>query len=220
MKPGTSDDTHAHVARQRPAWSAPRAWRTAPLGGYTPAHGPRCQRSSLVLGVLVLAAVVSTRWVRVNVSPSSPYGLYRLAAVTPPLTRGTLVVLPVPLAVQRWHSAWQPLMKPVAAIEDDLVCASEEGLWIAGQEYGLVYPEAGGAPLPRLRGCVRVPAGAVFLASPAPRSLDGRYLGMTPVADLTARAMPLLTWRADPLTARDGARAERHADVSVRPPGP
>src|SRR5438105_13676842 len=73
---------------------------------------------------------------------------------------------------------------------------------------------------PRLRGCVRVPAGAVFLASPAPRSLDGRYFGMTPVADITARAMPLLTWSADPLTARDGARAERHADVPLCAPGP
>jgi conjugative transfer signal peptidase TraF len=173
-----------------------------------------------VLGVLVLAAVVSTRWVRVNVSPSSPVGLYRLAVVTPPLTRGTLVVLPVPPAVQRWHSPWQPLLKPIAALPGDLVCTGEAGLWIEGQAYGPVYLEAGGAPLPRLRGCVRVPAGAVFLASPAPRSLDGRYFGMTPMADLTARAIPLLTWRAAPLTARDHARAERHNDVPLRAPGP
>jgi conjugative transfer signal peptidase TraF len=173
-----------------------------------------------VLGVLVLAAVVSTRWVRVNVSPSSPYGLYRLATVTSPLTRGTLVVLPVPPAVQRWHSAWEPLMKPVAAVEGDLVCTEDDGLWIEGQAYGPVYQEAGTAPLPRLQGCVRVPAGAVFLASRAPRSLDGRYFGMTPVADITARAIPLLTWRKDPLTARDGARAERHDDVPLRAPGP
>jgi conjugative transfer signal peptidase TraF len=148
-----------------------------------------------MLGVLVLAAVVSTRWVRVNVSPSSPYGLYRLAAVTPPLIRGTLVVLPVPPAVQRWHSAWLPLLKPIAALPGDLVCTSDAGLRIEGQAFGPVYPEAGGAPLPRLQGCLRVPAGAVFLASAAPRSLDGRYFGMTPVSTITARAIPLLTWR-------------------------
>jgi conjugative transfer signal peptidase TraF len=206
MKPEVSDDRHTHIARKRPAWTMrPRGW---------------CTRSSLVLGALVLAAVVSTRWVRVNVSPSSPYGLYRLAAVTPPLTRGTLVVLPVPPAVRFWHSAWLPLLKPIAALPGDLVCPSDAGLWIAGQAYGPVYLEAGGAPLPRLQGCVRVPAGAVFLASPAPRSLDGRYFGMTPVADLTARALPLLTWGEDLLTARDGARAERQDDVPTPSPGP
>ena len=176
-----SDDTHAHVVRKRPAWT------TRP--------GGRPPRRSLVFGVLVLAAVVSTRWVRLNLSPSVPRGVYRLAAVSPPLARGTLVVLPVPRAVRRWHSRWQPLLKPIAALAGDLVCAQADGLWIVGQAYGPVYPEAGGAPLPRLQGCVRVPAGAVFLASPAPRSLDGRYFGMTPVATITAQATPLLTWR-------------------------
>jgi len=89
-----SDDTHAHVVRKRPAWT------TRP--------GGRPPRRSLVFGVLVLAAVVSTRWVRLNLSPSVPRGVYRLAAVSPPLARGTLVVLPVPRAVRRWHSRWQP----------------------------------------------------------------------------------------------------------------
>ena len=40
-----------------------------------------------------------------------------------------------------------------------------------------------------------VQTGEVFLASQAPRSLDGRYFGVTPVATLTAQASPLLTWR-------------------------
>ena len=185
MTPGV-DAPHAHSARKYPAWT------TRP-GGRAPRA--RCPRSSLVLGVLVLAAVVSTRWVRVNVSPSTPLGLYRLAAVAPPLARGTLVVLPVPPVVQRWHSTWLPLLKPIAALPGDLVCTGEAGLWIEGQDYGPVYPEAGGAPLPRLQGCVRVPAGAVFLASPAPRSLDGRYFGVTAVATLTAQAVPVWAWR-------------------------
>src|SRR5262249_44039228 len=161
MTPGV-DDPHAPSARKYPVWT------TRPRGCAPRAPRPR---NSLVLGVLVLAAVVSTRWVRINVSPSAPLGLYRLAAEAPPLARGTLVVLPVPPAVQRWHSPWLPLLKPIAALPGDLVCTSEAGLWIEGQAFGPVCLEAGGAPLPRLRGCVRVPAGAVFLASPAPRSL-------------------------------------------------
>jgi len=194
MTPGTSDDTHAHVARKRPAWRAARS--TAPPGWHTPANGARCPRSRLVLGVLVLAAVVSTRWVRVNVSPSAPLGLYRLAAVVPPLPRGTLVVLPVPPAVRPWHARWLSLLKPVAAVAGDMVCVEQNRLQIAGVDYGPVYHEAHGTPLPHIAGCQQVPEGQVFLASQVPKSLDGRYFGMTPVATLTARAVPGWTWRS------------------------
>ena len=182
MKAGTYDDPHAHVARKRPAWT------TWPVG-----RSPR-PWSSLMLGVLVLAAVVSTRWVRVNVSPSAPLGLYRLAAVVPPLPRGTLVLLPVPPAVRPWHAWFLPLLKPVAGVPGDVVCG-EEALTINGTSYGPMYREAHGTTLPRLTGCMTVPEGAVFLASTRPRSLDGRYFGMTPVPTITARMVPLWTWR-------------------------
>ena len=104
MQPGASNDTHTHVTRARPAGPPRPGWRTRVLGG------------------LVLAAVLSTRWVRLNCSPSMPYGLYRLTAVREPLARGTLVVLPVPAEVRPWHTRWQPLLKPVAAIGGDVVC--------------------------------------------------------------------------------------------------
>jgi len=139
MTPG-SDAPHAHRARKRPAW-------TARPGGHEPRA--RCPRSSLVLGVLVLAAVVSTRWVRVNVSPSTPLGLYRLAPLTLPLPRGTLVLLPVPARVQAWHGKTMPLVKPVAAIAGDTVCVQESSLWIEGARYGPVWREAHGTLLPQ-----------------------------------------------------------------------
>jgi type IV secretory pathway protease TraF len=50
--------------------------------------------------------------------------------------------------------------------------------------------------LPHLEGCTIVADGEVVLASTAPRSLDARYFGLTRVATLTARAVPLLTWSA------------------------
>jgi type IV secretory pathway protease TraF len=106
-----------------------------------------------------------------------------------------LVVLPVPATVQAWHSRWVPLLKPVAAMAGAAVCVREEGLWVEGLWYGPVLHEAAGQPLPHLQGCLTVPDGAVFLASQVPHSLDGRYFGMTPVVDITARAIPLLTWR-------------------------
>jgi conjugative transfer signal peptidase TraF len=157
---------------------------------------PRPTRSTIVLAGLVLAAVVSTRWVRLNMSQSAPGGFYWLAAVHPPLTRETLVVLPVPASVQPWLSRWTPLLKPVAAVPGDTVCIADHHLFLNGWWYGQVLEEAHGKVLPHVpEGCQTVPEGHVFLATPFSRSLDGRYFGMTPVADVTAQAVPLLIWR-------------------------
>jgi conjugative transfer signal peptidase TraF len=202
MQPRASDDTHAHGARKRPAWTtrpegrAPRARRLALPGGDTPTPRARGIRSSVVLCGLLVVAMVSTRWVRLNLSPSLPSGLYRLAAVHAPLTRGTLVVLPVPRSLRPWHPAWVPLLKPVAGVAGDTVCHLDHTLYVNSVDFGPVYPEAHGKPLPQMgTGCFVVPEAYIFLASPAPKSLDSRYCGLVAVASLTARAMPLLTWR-------------------------
>ena len=186
MKPGVSDDRHTHSVRQCPAWT------TRP-GERTPRA--RCPRSSLVLGVLVLAAVVSIRWVRLNLSPSVPVGLYRLERLAPPLARGTLVILSPPASIRPWWRSLASLLKPVAAVAGEEVCGVEGTLFIHGEAYGPIYTEADGKPLPHLDGCQVVPEGTVFLASTQPKSLDGRYFGVTPIADLTARAVALWTWR-------------------------
>ena len=154
------------------------------------------RRSTLVLTMSLAVALLATRWVRLNLSPSLPSGFYRLAPLAMPLTRGTLVVLPVPASVQPWHWWFTPLLKPIAAVAGETVCHRHHTLFINGADFGPVYATAYGKPLPQIAaGCVVVPAGHVFLASPAPRSLDGRYLGATPIATLTAQATPLLTWR-------------------------
>jgi type IV secretory pathway protease TraF len=186
MQPGASDDIHTHVARKRLAWMTRLGWR-AP-------RAPRPRRS-LVLGGLVLAAVVSTRWVRLNVSPSVPLGAYRLAAVRETLLRDTLVVLPVPASVRSFWPSWMPLLKPIAGLPGDQVCVLEGTLWIRDLAYGPVLTASHGHPVPHVEGCLVVQAGEVFLASQAPHSLDSRYFGPIPVAALTAQATPLVTWR-------------------------
>jgi type IV secretory pathway protease TraF len=155
----------------------------------------RPSRSTVLVGGLVLAAVASTPFVRLNLSLSVPLGVYRLHPVQHPLTPGTLVVLPVPASVQEVWPWWVPLLKPVAAVAGEQVCVREEGLWVGERYYGPVLPEAQGHPLPHLTGCVHLREGEVFLASGVARSLDGRYYGPTPVSDLTAQATPLWTWR-------------------------
>jgi conjugative transfer signal peptidase TraF len=151
--------------------------------------------STRLVAVLVLAAGLSTSWITLNATPSVPVGLYRRTAVPQPLTRGALVILPVPASMRAFHSRWLPLLKPVAAVAGETVCNVEDELWIAGEDYGCVYTESHGMPLPHLEGCHTVPAGHVFLASQAPRSLDSRYFSSVPLAAITAMATPLLTWR-------------------------
>jgi type IV secretory pathway protease TraF len=59
----------------------------------------------LVLVPLSLLAA-GTSYVRLNISPSLPYGLYRMRSVASPLTRGTLVVVHVP----GWSARTRPFL--------------------------------------------------------------------------------------------------------------
>jgi conjugative transfer signal peptidase TraF len=155
----------------------------------------RPQRSTLLLAGLLCLAVGSTRGLRLNVSPSLPYGLYRLHAGPPTLTRGTLVLLPVPVSVQHVWPRWVPLLKPIAGVPGDAVELLDQELRINGVAFGPVLSHTHGQALPQIRGSWIVADGEVFVASAVPRSLDGRYFGCTPVRALTAVATPLLTWR-------------------------
>jgi type IV secretory pathway protease TraF len=158
---------------------------------------PRLTCSTLVLGGVVLVAIVSTHWIQYNISPSVPLGFYRLTALGTAPRVGTLVLLPVP-AVMRpwWPHPWIKLLKPIAGVAGDEVCVEEGWLRVAGNWIGPVFTEAQGKPLPQIwSGCRTIAEGDVFLASEVPNSMDSRYWGMTPVATLTAQAIPLLTWR-------------------------
>jgi conjugative transfer signal peptidase TraF len=158
--------------------------------------GMRKHGSTLVLGLTVLLCVGSTRWIRLNVSPSVPLGLYRLVRLAPPLARGTLVLFPVPAVMRPWWGTWWiPFLKPVAAIAGDEVCVHDKTLWIAGLSYGLVYDDAEGQVLPHVKGCQAVPEGTVFVASREPKSIDSRYYGPLPLSALSAVATPLWVWQ-------------------------
>src|SRR5262245_51440773 len=130
----------------------------------------RCQthhwtRRNTMMAAVVGSLLLSLCWFRFNVEPSVPRGVYRLHAIRAPLTRGMLVMLPVPESVQRWHTRWVPLLKPIAAVAGEVVCVDEDGLHIGAESYGRVYTEAGGSRLPHITGCVTVGEGEVFVAS-------------------------------------------------------
>jgi type IV secretory pathway protease TraF len=146
----------------------------------------------LLMGPLSLLTL-GPAYVRLNISPSLPLGLYRLHPVARPLTRGTLVIAQVP----GWSARRVPFLKPVAAVAGEWVCRRGEALVIHGEDYGPVYEAWRGEPLPAAvaaETCARVPPGHVFLATAAPSSLDSRYYGPVAVAQIAAIATPLWTW--------------------------
>jgi type IV secretory pathway protease TraF len=143
-----------------------------------------------VLGMLLLA----THWFTVNTASSVPLGLYRYVRESRPLVHGTIVYIPAVPFGRQWPDKWLGLLKPVAAVAGEEVCVTQAGLTVRGEDYGAVHQwDTRGTALPVFWGCHVVDPGSVFLASKEPRSLDGRYLGMTPIHK-TLRAVPVWTW--------------------------
>src|SRR5262245_61715642 len=121
-------------------------------------------RNNTCCALLVAGCLFSLIWVRLNVEPSVPYGLYQLAPVPQSLTHGMLVVLPVPTTVQAFHAGYAPLLKPIAGLPGDTVCSQDHGLSVNGAEFGLVYETVQGESLPHIpEGCQVVPPAHVFL---------------------------------------------------------
>ena len=121
-----------------------------------------------------------------NASASAPIGLY---AVTPgaPVDAGDMVIARVPdpwrmiAAQRRYIPANVPLVKRVAAVAGDKVCALGQeifvnGKWVAERRVA----DAKGRPMKSWSGCVRLRGRQLFLLmSDSPASFDGRYFGVT-----------------------------------------
>jgi conjugative transfer signal peptidase TraF len=156
----------------------------------------------IVLGIATLAATIIAPppillvW---NASASTPTGLYVVRPGRAVLS-GDIVVARVPeharalAAERRYLPANVPLVKHVAGVEGDVVCAfgSEitwNGKWLASRR----FRDANGRTMPWWRGCVRLTDGQIFLLGDALGSFDGRYFGPTSRADIIGSAT--LLWR-------------------------
>ena len=135
-----------------------------------------------------------------NASASTPVGLYAVTAGAP-LDSGDYVIARLPgalrdLAARRHYlPANVPLVKRVAAVPGDAVCAFGETIWINGRRAALRRRTDGmGRPMPWWTGCVRLRGTTHFLLIAAnPASFDGRYFGPTAGADIIGKAR--LLWR-------------------------
>lgn len=173
-----------------------------PAPGQTPRHlGWQAAAIGLGTSLLVLTiAIPPTPRLVWNASASAPIGLY---AVNPgaSIQAGDMVVARLPerwrvlAALRRYLPANVPLVKRVAAVAGDQVCAVGAHVRVNGRRLAERRSADGaGRPLPWWRGCIRLRQGKYLLLMPgSPASFDGRYFGPTEGAQLVGKAT--LLWR-------------------------
>lgn len=162
----------------------------------------RWQIALLGLGIAGLAATIAVPpcprllW---NASASAPVGLYRISPVGV-LERGEIVVAQVPARVRRLAAERRyvpmnvPLVKRVAALPGDRVCALGSRLLVNGRAVAVRRATDGRRrPMPRWRGCFTLGDGRLLLLMDDPASFDGRYFGPTLSTEVIGRAQ--LLWR-------------------------
>jgi len=135
-----------------------------------------------------------------NATASAPTGLYRVRHDRAS-TRGDLVLaVPTPklaaFAARRGYlPARVPLVKRIAAVAGDAVCARGTEIFIDGRlAAARLAADSKGRPLPAWSGCRTLHKGEVFLLMANVRtSFDGRYFGPTNISDIAGRLEPLWT---------------------------
>lgn len=89
-----------------------------------------------------------------------------------------------------------PLVKRVAAMPGDRVCARGNLIFVNGKPAAArLKTDALGRVMPWWQGCLRLGANQLLLLmTDSPASFDGRYFGASDSRHLIGRAHPLWTW--------------------------
>lgn len=150
------------------------------------------------LGLIGLAALARPApWLVWNASASAPMGLYRV--LPGHAVRGDLVLVRTPSSVQQlaaergYLPSNVPLVKRVAALDGDVVCAAGDAISINGRVVAKrLARDRLGRRLPSWSGCLRLDGGEAFLLMESVAdSFDGRYFGPVPTAEIIGRLVPL-----------------------------
>lgn len=136
-----------------------------------------------------------------NLSPSVPLGLYRIAPSVA-LAVGDLVVFDPPQRVhtyiygRRWLPQGWPLIKYVGALHGETYSVEKNSVYINGRYIGPVYSQDDeGNPLPQITGTHTVEPGTFLpLSTYSSRSFDGRYFGTVELASIKGKTLPVWTY--------------------------
>lgn len=175
----------------------------------------RAQRANAIVLLLVATTTVAGSVAaaiiggyRINLTPSEPLGLWRIAALDRVVSAGDLVFI-CPPQTPVMHEARRrgylrsgtcpggvaPLIKTIIAIGGQRVEVGAE-VTIDGHAIpfsDLVRRDGKGRPMVPYSGGA-VPAQSVFLHSPFRSSYDSRYFGPLPVSGILGLAQPVLTY--------------------------
>ena len=167
-----------------------------------------CARSLLLLrrlGIIPVVAVVSLTFASSvlrpsplllwNVSPSSPTGLYLIREQRPIHVEDMIAAWPprsVRTMADRRHylPTMVPLIKRVAAVSGDRVCARNRSVVVNGRLAVLRRRrDPNGRLLPWWTGCRHLRRDELLLLSPnRPLAFDGRYFGFTHADEVIGKA--------------------------------
>jgi conjugative transfer signal peptidase TraF len=134
-----------------------------------------------------------------NASASAPIGLWRVTPGAAVFVGDTVLAEPPPLARKlaarrRYLPANVPMIKAVAAVSGDRICAAGALVSINDRPAALRRAaDPRGRKLPWWNGCRRLSGGQVLLLNPTPDSFDGRYFG--PVERSAVIGKARLLWR-------------------------
>lgn len=174
----------------------------------------RVIRFSMALGtfaslIIIASGIMLALGFRINASPSIPIGLYKLTDHKT-YKRGNIVILCPPksdifIAARDngYFSSgfcpgyFEPLFKPVAAIEGDLIAISDSGISVNGKPIKnsrRFQMDGHKNPLPRPGpGEFRVAANTIWLVSDySARSFDSRYFGPIATRHIQGSIQPVL----------------------------
>jgi len=146
----------------------------------------------------VLAAGLPHPLLLWNQTASEPVGLYVRSSATP--RPGVIIAFRAPAAAfpyadrRMGYLRRVPILKAIAAVEDDRVCTNGGVLAINGLRRGLVLDhDSHGDRLPAWRGCRELTRGEVFVFSDrVPNSFDSRYYGPIENVSIVGVFEPLL----------------------------
>jgi conjugative transfer signal peptidase TraF len=146
---------------------------------------------------------------RINESPSLPIGVWRISPLRHEVRRDDIVSFCPPdigvfreayrrgyLGSGQCEGGYEPLLKPIAAIEGDHLTRTKEGIRINGRLVAnskSLPRDRSGRPLPSAgANDVIVAKGEVWvISSYNPLSFDSRYFGPVPVSNIEGTARPL-----------------------------